>query len=91
LGWTLPVSFFGGMAPPGPGGMFSAITVTRLSWTKLKVWGKRCQILKSAGSPKLGQGKDGMAEWRSDGVVEWWRGWCKSSEGCGRVGVSRSG
>ena len=31
LGWTLPVSFFGGSAPPGPGGMFSAITINRLS------------------------------------------------------------
>jgi hypothetical protein len=25
LGWTLPVSFFGGMAPAGTFGMFSAI------------------------------------------------------------------
>ena len=26
FGWTLPVSFFGGTAPPGGLGMFSAIT-----------------------------------------------------------------
>jgi hypothetical protein len=26
LGWTLPVSFFGGTAPPGVLGIFSAIT-----------------------------------------------------------------
>jgi hypothetical protein len=29
LGWTLPVSFFGGTAPPGMLGMFSAIDLTR--------------------------------------------------------------
>ena len=28
LGWTLPVSFFGGTAPPGVLGMFSAINFT---------------------------------------------------------------
>ena len=28
LGWTLPVSFFGGTAPPGVLGMFSAIKFT---------------------------------------------------------------
>src|SRR6185295_12338555 len=28
LGWTFPVSFFGGTAPPGVLGMFSAINVT---------------------------------------------------------------
>jgi hypothetical protein len=27
LGWTFPVSFFGGTAPAGPLGMFSAITL----------------------------------------------------------------
>jgi hypothetical protein len=27
LGWTFPVSFFGGTAPAGPPGIFSAITL----------------------------------------------------------------
>jgi hypothetical protein len=27
LGWTFPVSFFGGTAPPGVFGMFSAIVL----------------------------------------------------------------
>jgi len=34
LGWTLPVSFLGGTAPPGVFGMFSAITLICL---KLKL------------------------------------------------------
>jgi hypothetical protein len=31
LGWTLPVSFFGGTAPPGTLGMFSAIKLNSVN------------------------------------------------------------
>ena len=42
LGWTLPVSFFGGTAPLGMLGMFSAINYTLL---KTKVPAPGCQTL----------------------------------------------
>ena len=41
LGWTLPVSFFGGTAPAGTLGMFSAI----MSLAQVKITLGECQIL----------------------------------------------
>jgi hypothetical protein len=42
LGWTLPVSFFGGTAPLGTLGMFSAIKCISL---QIKVAAPGCQTL----------------------------------------------
>jgi hypothetical protein len=44
LGWTLPVSFFGGTAPPGVLGMFSAISFILI---QIKVGAAGCQTIKA--------------------------------------------